>query len=345
MDKNPFSLYDFLGYAVPGAFTLIIAWCLFRDDPHFIIEVINKDFRLLELFNVKNLVVIIIISYVLGHLIAFSSSISIEKFALWCYEYPSKYLMSNNPPKTNYFGLRKLCNYRFNIRISRFILFFRSIENECLIQKIKKIFLKLHEWFVILNLLGFKLILLIILLPISILSLIFGSVFRFNRFVLKPLDPLLQVCILKKKNVLLERLDVINVYNENEKKLKNTEKDNLRIIYHYQYERQTKQARKMDNYVALYGFLRSLTLIFVMLFDYMLIKAILTIGKVSFNLDWKSINILIVLAIISYVFYLAFMKFFRRFTVECFMALVTDESLVDRKNKDMFIQSSTSYYK
>ena len=43
MDKNPFSLYDFLGYVIPGGITLIFAWLVFHPPLSSIADVITID--------------------------------------------------------------------------------------------------------------------------------------------------------------------------------------------------------------------------------------------------------------------------------------------------------------
>ncbi|MFV0501415.1 MAG: hypothetical protein ACK5MH_07505 [Bacteroidales bacterium] len=331
MDKNPFSLYDFLGYVMPGAFALIIA-CITLPE-----SILSIDCSILELFDVKNIILLVIVSYILGHFIAFVSSITIEKFSIWSYEYPSKYLMDKFPPTINYFGIRKLIitKQNKNNKDEDLIWIQKDInkkedgfkENTSEISKISRydsIVLSICKYF-----------LFFLLLPISSLSLLFGEVIKINRTVLKPLDSFLKECIKMKTEVLLDRLCLNEIHNKDiSDKKSSSEKDNLRIIYHYQYERQTKQARKMDNYIALYGFLRSLTFIFVVEFDYLFIEAIVTIFKAFskdyFYPDWKLIIVLIVIACTAYIFYLAFLKFYRRYSLECFMALVTDETLVKK---------------
>ena len=82
----------------------------------------------------------------------------------------------------------------------------------------------------------------------------------------------------------------------------------------------------MDNYVALYGFLRSLTLIFTLFFDCLLIKGILSVNW-RMPIDWEMIIFITICGLIAYTFYLGFIKFYRRFTLESFMALITDPEI------------------
>jgi hypothetical protein len=96
--------------------------------------------------------------------------------------------------------------------------------------------------------------------------------------------------------------------------------DYHRIIYHYVYERHEHHAVKLDNYVALYGFLRSIALISSAVSDVMLYRYFF--GEYAFT--WNSLVVFIVLVFVTYIFFLAFIKFYRRFTLESYMGLVTD---------------------
>jgi len=100
--QNPFSLYDFLGYFIPGAIFFYIVLILLKgDDINSLNDIIlvvseNKEFQF------DKVLFFIIISYCLGHLISYLSSITIENFANWKYDYPSKYLININE-KQKYF--------------------------------------------------------------------------------------------------------------------------------------------------------------------------------------------------------------------------------------------------
>jgi hypothetical protein len=292
MDKNPFSLYDFLGYVIPGGIALIFAWLVYHPPLNSIADVITIDDKLMNLMSWNNVLVLLLISYLTGHFIAYFSSLTIEKFALWHYQYPSKYLMGEKTPKSGYFKYMYLKKDK-KTNWKKFIL---SI------------------W---------KIVLAIILLPISILSLIIGRIFNLNGFVVKPLDEYLQKCVETKTIALIEKLNLPS-FNKNETK----EVDYLRIIYHYEYEKNIKQSKKMDNYVALYGFLRSVSLIFVLLFDFLLYKSLLSINF-SYDVNQSFLLLMLIVGLVSYIFYLGFMKFYRRYTLECYMALITDESLTN----------------
>ncbi|WP_349351464.1 MULTISPECIES: hypothetical protein [unclassified Flagellimonas] len=90
--QNPFSLYDFLGYFIPGA-TLIYLYLFFSSQNSS-----NYEMKLIEFFRDDNIKLegfffFVIISYAVGHLNNYLSSVIVEKYANWIYDYPSKYLL------------------------------------------------------------------------------------------------------------------------------------------------------------------------------------------------------------------------------------------------------------
>ena len=160
--QNPFSLYDFLGYFIPGAllFYLILFIENFKNS--------STDFKFWDLlknktdFQFEQFLFFIIISYSLGHLINFISSITIEKYAILKYDYPSKYLL--------------------NLEIREYWTKGLSISN---------------LW---------KLILLVLILPVTVFDLILGDIFKFKNFYTRKLDSFLIVVITEKGNVLINKL-------------------------------------------------------------------------------------------------------------------------------------------
>lgn len=96
MDKNPFSLYDFLGYFIPGAFALFLI--IFSQDKNGVINYFNIE----NISDLKNeisiiyLVFFVIMAYTFGHVLSFLSSLFIEKYTTLYYGYPSKNLMKIN---------------------------------------------------------------------------------------------------------------------------------------------------------------------------------------------------------------------------------------------------------
>ena len=92
----------------------------------------------------------------------------------------------------------------------------------------------------------------ILIFPICLSSLFFGRLLHFKYYVLKPLDFYLRKNINKKIDSFLKALKLSQ---------RDSDADVHRIIMHYNYEHYTNHIRKYDNYIALYGFLRSLSLL------------------------------------------------------------------------------------
>ncbi|MDQ7985956.1 hypothetical protein QYS36_13510 [Pseudomonas sp. G34] len=89
--QNPFSLYDFLGYLIPGALLIYIAFGL--NDLFYQLSYINK----LSVFfrSTQGIMPLIIFSYMAGHIIGIVSSYTIENAYVDRYGYPSRQILSS----------------------------------------------------------------------------------------------------------------------------------------------------------------------------------------------------------------------------------------------------------
>jgi len=98
-----------------------------------------------------------------------------------------------------------------------------------------------------------------------------------------------------------------------------------RVVMHFVYLHMPQSQRKTDNYIALYGFLRTITLISCLIFDYLLCQQIHTIFTIGYNgvINITAVVVLIVLFLICNILFMGFMKFYRRFTLENYMTLLT----------------------
>jgi len=234
-EKNPFSLYDFLGYLIPGAFALfVISYFLYAYN-HFgqanidinkfcslsgFCEMIKGDYDLWKMFFP-----FVIVSYSLGHLISYLSSQTIEKILVRSYGYPSEYLICRDEYKTKrYFP-----------------------QNECFIS------LKFLYLFIVF----------VLFWPITFIVVLCKNCIFISEYITKPLDDEIIDVIKKKVSALKVKLEIDNVIPPNNKNTKTI--DFHRIIMHYVYCNVPNSQVKTDNYVALYGFFK----IFVFLiFDY-----------------------------------------------------------------------------
>ena len=95
---------------------------------------------------------------------------------------------------------------------------------------------------------------------------------------------------------------------------------------HYNYEHYANHVRKYDNYIALYGFLRSLSLLCSSIFIFLFAIEVKTINPGA-SIDWNAVIILAALFCVTYLYYLGFIKFYRRYTLENLMSILVDEQL------------------
>jgi hypothetical protein len=271
--QNPFSLYDFLGYFIPGALFLYLITIIDlseNKEVNFIYFVKNNN-----AFEIDKLLFLSIISYAIGHLINFISSITIEKYAIWRYGYPSKFLL----------GFESDEYWKSNNTTGNLL----------------------------------RVVLPIIIFPITILDYLIGNCLNLKDLYTRKLDPFL-IAVIKEKGMIL----VKKLFKNKDKEIKNfklRDFDFFRIFAHYTFENSKNHQTKLVNYVVLYGFLRTLTLITVTLLWYLIYSIVFQNNK---NI---SINILISTALVSYLFFMAFMKFYRRYTLEGLMLIAIDREL------------------
>lgn len=303
MKQNPFSLYDFLGYLIPGS-TLIFLILIIEKLSNRVTDFnLNDVFSLASEYRLEEAFFFIIISYTLGHLISFISSITIEKYGNWKYGYPSKivlgyikksfWVMEFEPKEVNdYLNIYDITYNRCDRRrknIGRFIL-------------------------------------ILCIFPIQIMDAIFGQWLQFKNFYSKGLDEYLSTEIKIKVINLLNFLSTSKDNEVSEKDLKNI--DFNRIVHHYVFENSKEHQFRLVNYVALYGFLRNLVLTFVLSFWYYFATSISTLSFVS-KVDWIIVLINILLMVFSYIAFMAYMKFYRRYTLEGLMLLVVNKNVSD----------------
>lgn len=277
--QNPFSVYDFLGYLIPGSL-VIYSYLVVDYLKH--VQIFNLADFIKNISNVKleGIFFFVILSYTIGHLFSFASSITIEKYANWRYSYPSKYLL--------------------------------DIEH-------KGYWKSSVNWKDVV----WRIVMVIVLLPCVFFDWIFGQLLGFKQFYKKSLDEFLKDMVISKANRLIDLLGVKKLeYPEKYDDGKGNDFDFHRIITHYAYENSKQHQAKMSNYVALYGFLRTLSLIFNLLAIYFCIHVICYL---EFNLN--NGIILFILTGISYLSFMAFMKFYRRYTLEGLMIIVIDKEI------------------
>ncbi len=299
MKQNPFSLYDFLGYLIPGStviylFLIIENWT--NENSKQNIETI---FSSVSKYNFQEIFFFIIISYSLGHLISFISSITVEKYGNWKYGYPSKTVIGYE--KESYWIKKNLPE---------------GWEQTNLLYEVDNMKRNLRNF-------G-RIILIILLLPLFLVEFLFGTLLNFKSFYSKGLDPYLMGIIKENVLQLLNSKGLSNSKNIMENDLRCI--DFNRIVHHYAFENSKEHQFRMVNYVALYGFLRNLVLAFVLSFWYYLAVSLKTIDT-ELLVNWTMVGFNLLLMGLSFVAFMAYMKFYRRYTLEGLMLIVVDKTI------------------
>lgn len=308
-ETSHFSLFDFLGYLIPGAICLlVIRWAVLLWDISFwgikdwilLLEVNLRNDDSSLLFSLWG----IVLSYLMGHLLAFLSSVTVEVLSHKLYGYPSDFLLK-----------------RFSLEEARNIINEKKEKDYSAPKTLTAILYGL---------------IIIILAPISLPAFLFGKLLRFELYYLKPLDEMYAWNIMDRLCVLMEKL---NIDMDEGKKVTTTrfgrqvernlhDSDFHRIAYHYEYEKTERHQNKLDSYIALYDFMRAVTFLAVSL----LWVFIIILTKQSL---WcpQAVLFMFFFLPLPYMCFMAFMKFYRRHTLETFMCLLTDEELASMDSK------------
>ncbi|CAI2399217.1 Uncharacterised protein [Serratia proteamaculans] len=285
MKQNPFSFYDFLGYLIPGAALLYFIYfggILYHFEPveSFYSYIIVDNGGLLELLK---FIPSVVFSYITGHFISLLSSFAVEKYCTRRNGYPSQFIFQEE-------GERSRVNViTVNLPLSK--------------RKVFLPFTNIHH-----------LVTLVVILPIALIEMLpFGMLNQ-----VKPIpQPLRNTVFLSCKKILKKKfkVDVSSMDVKN-----GLVGDSFRIVYHYAYEYSERHALKLQNYVALYGFSRNISFVFVVIFWIMMTCKVFYLYGLTHTLNFHWF-LIITTAIISYVFYQGFVKFYRRYTLEAIMAV------------------------
>jgi len=160
-----------------------------------------------------------------------------------------------------------------------------------------------------------------LLLPIALLDVTVGYLLYLRNLYSRELDAeLISIIKVKIESLIKNRGQIPN------QKQYRLEKDHdfFRYVYHYAVEHAHNHLPKMQNYVALYGFLRTISLIFVIAWWLIAGHMVHRLYRIWVGDDpnWIALTVaLAVFAALSYVSYMGFMKFYRRFSLEALMAV------------------------
>lgn len=158
-----------------------------------------------------------------------------------------------------------------------------------------------------------RIVLWFLILPISLFKLVLKDTLKIKMFnQAKSLPrPLREAVFNKCTSVLSEN---IKVDTSKIKLERGIDGDYLRLLYHFVFENSERHSGKLQNYVALYGLTRNVSFVFILLFW----------GAVYSYFFESQLNIRLVhifsFAMLAYIFYIGFVKFYRRYSLETVMA-------------------------
>lgn len=306
--QNPFSLYDFIGYLIPGAIFIFLLLIFDVEestqgnDKSEICTICNFLKNLAfsceqsALHAITSLFFFFVVAYVLGQIISILSNFIIEE-SLFCRHH-------------NYFSyiLLDKGNSEKIIRWIRFNFYDFLL-----------LYVFIWEWFFgILSFFSF---------PCSKSKCCCSCyIYKKIRFI-DPLDEMRADTFKKTCNDIVKGFYKIKEKNNSQLfflKGENIggEKNNFfDLVYHYVVERATHHLYKIQNYVALYGFMRNLSMAFCLLFW---ITVIALIYNFFNNLNFKYYHLmwwsLILYSFFGFVTMIGIHKYKRRFTIEVFQA-------------------------
>lgn len=298
IEKSHFSFFDLFAYIIPGAIGMMIIliftnlWCVTDPNIEVWVEIIEKGINAKSVTFMDS-IWFILLTYILGHITSFLSSISIEAYSHWRYKYPSDFLMLRSPLQQT--DLKKNNGYDSNSP---------------------------YNWLTLV----LQIIISIIIMPVSLLELFFGELLKCKYYYLKPLDKIYTDVIDIRISTLMTLLQLAKkeeFKDDNNDAL--VDSDFHRIAYHYEKDKLTAHKQNFEGYIALYDFHRALSLIFVFAFWFYLY---FIISHAFYSCE--AILIGVILFILPYLFFIMFMKFYRRLTLETFMYLITDCDLCDK---------------
>lgn len=153
----------------------------------------------------------------------------------------------------------------------------------------------------------------ILILPISVFKLVLKDTLKIKMFnQAKALPKPLREAVFNKCTSILS--EIIKIDTSKMKLERGIDGDYLRLLYHFVFENSERHSGKLQNYVALYGLTRNVSFVFIVLFwgaVYSYFFALqLNIG----------LNHIFSFAVLAYIFYIGFVKFYRRYSLEAVMA-------------------------
>lgn len=158
-----------------------------------------------------------------------------------------------------------------------------------------------------------RVILWVLILPISLFKTVLKDILNIKMFnQAKSLPKLLRDATFDKCKSILENEIGVDVSNMDISK--GIDGDYLRLLYHFVFENSERHSTKLQNYVALYGLTRNVSFVFILVFW----------GAIYSCLFGENTNIellhVTIFGVLAYTFYIGFVKFYRRYSLEAVMA-------------------------
>jgi hypothetical protein len=160
-----------------------------------------------------------------------------------------------------------------------------------------------------------RIITIIFIYPIFIFDILCGVLLKMRPLITKELDGLLKSVI---KQKIVKFLN--SQYEPEALEDTKTQQDWFRLIYHRCIEQMPTHYEKIQSYSAFYGFARTITLVNIIFCWFLLVQGLL-LKQSIFNI----ISLQLLFGIISYILYVCFNKFYRKFTLEALMGIAVNE--------------------
>jgi hypothetical protein len=301
-NQGLFSFHDFLGYLFPGIFCALSIYFVFFP-PH---SLNDQSFHFLA--SCQTSIIAIILCYLLGHLLSFLSSITIEKYSIWTLGYPSNYLFDKER-----YGFWKSVKIKRDIRI--------DAEKENNPDRHWHLAARAQWFFRII----IKILVCFILLPIVLMDIITRKILclddqyarRFSKELREILEPRYVNFFVKSYNI--NKNDVF-ILSENDK-------DYFRLASHAALKKSSENHyNKINKYITLYLFIRTTTFVSVVTFWLLfgkLVGHVIMHKPVVFILSIWLVYLAFVF-LLNFILYLAFNKFYRKYSIEIILAVSSE---------------------
>lgn len=287
--KSPqFSAYDFLGYLLPGLVLLGLldcSWHYHSDHIPLDWEEITKHYSKLSW---ENAIPLAFLGYFFGHIVSFVSSVVVEGHATRLHGYPAAFLVKHN--RTRYFFSGEFKKAWFRVSI-KFLM---------------------------------KVVLLFFMWPVGWIESFLARSLGLSRRLNTQVNPMVRMCLTAAENRFLERLDVKNPRG------KRPAREHAKLFWsegldkiglHYALEMAPGHVFTLRNYVVLYGFLRAMTFILLVVTWVVAIHTVVSAPLWEAVLYWAAGGLLVAPC------YGAYLKFWTRYQREALMAFIAASAM------------------